>query len=178
MLPHSVREAGVAFREGRMLGQQVREVVARGAPFSEEQAAVLVVARALDAAVERFGRIVGKLEGKAPANELRVADAAGKLPGEEAFESGCLAFGAARLGRILTGGRGVRRAFSDLYAEPLREAHVRGLGEQVEPYRSDARAEAIFALICFRYDVPGLVRMALGEGTHLAAAVDLAEPDG
>ena len=129
MLPHGVLEAGVALREGRMLGQQPREVVARDAPFSEEQAVVHVVARALDAAVEHFRALVGKLEGKAPANELRVADAAGKLPGEEAFEGGCLALGAARLGRVRTGGLGVRRAFSDLYAEPLREAHVRGLGE-------------------------------------------------
>ena len=170
VLPHGVLEAGVALRERRMLGQQPREVVVRGAPFSEEQAAVLVVARILDAAVERFGRIVGKLE-------AFVADAAGKLPGKEALEGGCLALGVVRYGHIRTGGRGARRAFSDLDAKPLREAHVRGLGEQVEPYRGDACAEAVFALVGFRGDVSGLVRMALGEGAHLTAAVDLAEPD-
>ena len=95
-------------------------MVVRGAPFSEEQAAVLVVARILDAVLKRFERIVGKLEGEAPAHEAFVADAAGKLPGKEALEGGCLALGVEGYGHIRTGGRGVRRAFSDLDAKPLR----------------------------------------------------------
>ena len=70
--------------------------------------------------LKRFERIVGKLEGEAPAHEAFVADAAGKLPGKEALEGGCLALGVEGYGHIRTGGRGVRRAFSDLDAKPLR----------------------------------------------------------
>ncbi len=135
-----------------------REVVVRGAPFSEEQAAVLVVARILDAAVERFGRIVGKLEGEAPTHEAFVADAAGELPGKEALEGGCLALGVVRYGHC-TGGRGARRAFSDLDAKPLREAHVRGLGEQ-------GRAISRRCLLCKPYSARRLSRRRFWARPH------------
>ena len=150
MLPHGILKPSLAFRKGRMCCQQPHEVAVWGIPLLEEQAVILVVARGIDTAIERLRLLAGKLESKTSANKTRVTNLVGKLPGEEALKGERLAFDVVPPRRLRARDRHVRRALNRLDTKPLRDTHVRRLGEQVEPYRGDTGAKAIFALVGLR----------------------------
>ena len=150
----------------------------RGIPFLEEQVVVLIVARGIDTAIERLGLLAGILESKTSTHKTRVTNLVGKLPGEEVLKGERLAFGVVPPRRLRARDWHVRRALNRLDTKPLRDAHVHGLGEQVEPYRGDTGAKAVFALVGLRYNVFWLIRMTFGKGAHLTAAIDHAESDG
>ena len=101
MPPYGAFEPDISFREGRVSHQKPRKMLVWRITLPKEQAVILIVANVPDTAVERFGALLGKLKGKAPTHQLRVANVASKLPRKEALDGKHLANDVTPIERIL-----------------------------------------------------------------------------